>query len=216
MGLYGSEYWTYVLPRRVGRDEAERLTGSAEPIGAQQAAQLGVVDRVLSGTRDEFDRAVTAYAQQLATSSAITRLIETKEILRQADEAVHPLEGYRVAELARMRDDIFFDAHGFTGRRRAFLAKQPVPAAAPPVRWDDPKPGGRASTCRRGWPRRAPHGPNRLAGPAGDPRNTSERCGQPGPAGRCGGLSPGRPGAAPSTVPAGRPDASGHGFPESF
>jgi hypothetical protein len=29
-----------------------------------------------------------------------------------------------------MREDIFFDAHGFTGRRRAFLAKQPVPGAA--------------------------------------------------------------------------------------
>ena len=25
MGLYGSEYWTYVLPRRVGRAEADRL-----------------------------------------------------------------------------------------------------------------------------------------------------------------------------------------------
>jgi putative two-component system hydrogenase maturation factor HypX/HoxX len=121
-----------LLPRRVGRDEAERLTDAAEPIGAQQAAQLGVVDRVLSGARDEFDRAVTAYAQQLATSSAITRLIETKEILRQADEAVHPLEGYRVAELARMRDDIFFDAHNFSALRHGFVCKH---AAAPvPVR----------------------------------------------------------------------------------
>src|SRR5690606_17858471 len=34
MGLTGSEYWTYVLPRRVGAAQAERLTGECLPIGA--------------------------------------------------------------------------------------------------------------------------------------------------------------------------------------
>ena len=47
MGLYGSEYWTYVLPRRVGADEAARLTEQCLPIGAQQAARIGLVDDVL-------------------------------------------------------------------------------------------------------------------------------------------------------------------------
>ena len=42
------------------------------------------------------------------------------------------LEGYRVAELARMRDDIFFDAHNFSALRHGFVCKH---AAAPvPVR----------------------------------------------------------------------------------
>ena len=31
MGLYGSEYWTYVLPRRVGAHRAESLAGRCEP-----------------------------------------------------------------------------------------------------------------------------------------------------------------------------------------
>ena len=44
MGLYGSEYWTYVLPRRVGYVEAENLTQRCLPIGADQAAQSGLVD----------------------------------------------------------------------------------------------------------------------------------------------------------------------------
>ena len=30
-GLYGSEYWTYLLPRRVGRATAARLTGARSP-----------------------------------------------------------------------------------------------------------------------------------------------------------------------------------------
>ena len=41
MGLFGSEYWTYSLPRRVGCDEAERLTTACRPIGAMRAVQLG-------------------------------------------------------------------------------------------------------------------------------------------------------------------------------
>ena len=41
MGLYGSEYWTYVLPRRVGADHAQALTTRCEPIGTAQALRLG-------------------------------------------------------------------------------------------------------------------------------------------------------------------------------
>jgi putative two-component system hydrogenase maturation factor HypX/HoxX len=129
MGLYGSEYWTYVLPGRTGRDDAERLTTACQPIGAAEAARLGLVDHALPGSRPEFDGAVADYAQQLATSTAISRLIEEKRLLRLVDEAGHPLEAYRVAELARMREDIFFDAHGFAARRRAFVTKQPAAAA---------------------------------------------------------------------------------------
>ena len=46
MGLYGSEYWTYVLPRRTGWDEAERLTSACLPIGADHAVAIGLADRV--------------------------------------------------------------------------------------------------------------------------------------------------------------------------
>ncbi len=35
MGLHGSEYWTYTLPRRVGAAEARRLTQSALPVSAR-------------------------------------------------------------------------------------------------------------------------------------------------------------------------------------
>ncbi|PNB76549.1 formyl transferase, partial [Pseudomonas sp. FW305-BF6] len=41
MGLYGSEYWTYSLPRAVGPAMAEKLTEDCLPISALQALQLG-------------------------------------------------------------------------------------------------------------------------------------------------------------------------------
>ena len=47
--LYGSEYWTYLLPRRVGEDRARSLAAARLPMGAAEAARLGLVDRVLAG-----------------------------------------------------------------------------------------------------------------------------------------------------------------------
>src|SRR5262249_51790384 len=44
MRLYGSEYWTYTLPRRVGPMRALKLTESCQPIGAQAACQIGFID----------------------------------------------------------------------------------------------------------------------------------------------------------------------------
>ena len=58
MGLYGSEYWTYVLPRRVGAGEAANLTARCLPIDAAEAARIGLVDGVLRAEPAEFDAAV--------------------------------------------------------------------------------------------------------------------------------------------------------------
>ena len=49
MGLYGSEYWTYVLPRRVGAGRAEQLTEQCLPIGSTEAVTIGLADAVLPG-----------------------------------------------------------------------------------------------------------------------------------------------------------------------
>ncbi|OAD21112.1 formyl transferase-like protein [Candidatus Thiomargarita nelsonii] len=36
MGLYGSEYWTYLLPRRVGQEKAIELTENCLPISTTE------------------------------------------------------------------------------------------------------------------------------------------------------------------------------------
>ena len=53
MGLYGSEYWTYSLPRRVGDVVAKQLTEECKPISAQQAQRIGVVDQLVEYTSSE-------------------------------------------------------------------------------------------------------------------------------------------------------------------
>ena len=130
MGLYGSEYWTYVLPRRVGDLDACRLTQQCLPIGAAHAERIGLVDTLFPGPRRQFDRAVLEHAAELAGRADYPQLLEQKRAARTAAEARKPLEAYRVEELAEMSRDIFDDRHGFTDARRAFVTKQ-KPTATP-------------------------------------------------------------------------------------
>src|SRR3954468_8596926 len=54
-GLFGSEYWTYLLPRRVGADVAERLTSAPfTPVGTREAVELGLLDAAFGAAADDF------------------------------------------------------------------------------------------------------------------------------------------------------------------
>ena len=124
MGLYGSEYWTYVLPRRVGPASAIDLTQQCLPIGAAEAASIGLVDAVLPGPPGAFDKGVLDHARQLAGGRDYRRVLDEKRAARAADEQRKPLDAYRAEELAEMSRDIFDDRHGFTAARHAFVTKQ--------------------------------------------------------------------------------------------
>jgi putative two-component system hydrogenase maturation factor HypX/HoxX len=124
MGLYGSEYWTYVLPRRAGEAQAESLTQQCLPIGWRQAAQLGLADVVLGGSTAQFEVATMAYAARLAARKDFAAVMEAKAASRAADEQRRPLEAYRIQELAEMSRDIFDDRHGFADARHGFVTKR--------------------------------------------------------------------------------------------
>jgi putative two-component system hydrogenase maturation factor HypX/HoxX len=133
MGLYGSEYWTYTLPRRVGDAEARRLTQECLPVGAREAARIGLADGVLPGSWDGFAGAVLEHASALADRADYPQLLRAKQGRLAGDEGRRPLDTYRVRELAQMSRDLFDDRHGFAAARRAFITKRPASgtAAAP-------------------------------------------------------------------------------------
>ena len=57
-GLYGSEYWTYVLPRRVGAEMTEELTSAPfNPIGTRRAKEIGLIDDVFGADLAELPHA---------------------------------------------------------------------------------------------------------------------------------------------------------------
>ncbi|MBN6054882.1 formyl transferase [Nonomuraea sp. RK-328] len=124
MGLFGSELWTYTLPRRVGAATAHRLTQDALPVGAAEAAALGLADEVLPGSRLEFERSVLDYAERLAHDPGYGRALAARRAQREEDERRKPLEAYRVEELAEMSRDMFDDRHGFAAARAAFVGKR--------------------------------------------------------------------------------------------
>jgi putative two-component system hydrogenase maturation factor HypX/HoxX len=130
MGLFGSEYWTYVLPRRVGDLQARSLTEQCLPVGAAEAVSMGLADDVLSGRPEEFEQAVLDDAARMAAADDFARQLDLKGRTRARDEQRRPLETYRVRELAEMSRDMFEDRHGFAAARQAFVAKK-RPASTP-------------------------------------------------------------------------------------
>ncbi|MFF9481803.1 enoyl-CoA hydratase-related protein [Streptomyces sp. NPDC014733] len=124
MGLYGSEYWTYTLPRRVGHGQAARLMRRALPVTAAKALGLGLVDRIVRCAPEEFGAEVSRLAARIATSSPVQRRIEAKKAVRERDEAVKPLSAYRTEELTQMRRTFFDPGAPYHALRADFVRKR--------------------------------------------------------------------------------------------
>ena len=131
MGLHGSEYWTYTLPRRVGPAMAERLTRRALPVGTATAHRIGLVDQVIAAAPQEFGDQVTRRARLLAATPALQRRIAAKKTARERDEATKPLDAYRAEELARMRRNFYGPDETYHALRSAFIRKEPVCGTPP-------------------------------------------------------------------------------------
>ncbi len=143
-GLYGSEYWTYTLPRRVGQTRALELTQSCQPIGTRAAKEMGFLDDTFSVDTEAFEAQLRERAKHLARDPAFRLTLRTKREKRRDDEWVKPLASYRAEELARMRVNFFGPDPAYHEARRRFVFKgNPPPqksrapnrAAVEPVLW---------------------------------------------------------------------------------
>jgi putative two-component system hydrogenase maturation factor HypX/HoxX len=72
-GLYGSEYWTYLLPRRVGSEWTARLTGPPfTPVGTRQAVEIGLLYRCFFGEDRSYHEARRRFVHKLGAPCAVT------------------------------------------------------------------------------------------------------------------------------------------------
>jgi putative two-component system hydrogenase maturation factor HypX/HoxX len=124
MGLHGSEYWTYTLPRRVGAAEAARLTQACLPVTPASALRSGLVDHVIPGDPAAFRAHVAALAEYLVGSPACQALLTAKARQLAAPGQHRPLAAYRAAELAVMARNFFDPGEPYAGLRRAFVYKE--------------------------------------------------------------------------------------------
>ena len=106
MGLYGSEYWTYTLPRRVGRTRALELTESCQPIGAQAARQIGFIDDIFGNDASSFEAELREWVAHIAQDREFRRLLRRKHESRLDDECFKPLAAYRAEEFFRTKSNL--------------------------------------------------------------------------------------------------------------
>ena len=121
MGLFGSEYWTYLLPRRVGMELTLDLTSSCLPISARRAESIGLVDHVLGTDGESFRRQVQRLAAEIAYSDDFHERLRAKRTARLRDERARPLSSYRFVELTQMQRD--FAGPVYQQAREAFVRK---------------------------------------------------------------------------------------------
>jgi putative two-component system protein, hydrogenase maturation factor HypX/HoxX len=132
-GLYGSEYWTYILPRRVGHEVAARLTRAPfKAVGTLEAIELGLLDDCFGEDLADFRTQVCGLAERLARDPALDSYLAEKRAARAYDEALMPLAAYREAELARSHECFFGPDRSYHEARRRFVYKLGAPCAVTP------------------------------------------------------------------------------------
>ncbi|MBU2713673.1 hydrogenase maturation protein [Zooshikella harenae] len=122
MGLYGSEYWTYVLPKRVGEECAQHLTEACLPVGTQRGFALGLFDAVLSERTELYWQQLHDFCLKLSETKYWQHELLQKQHRRQLDENHKPLAVYEAEELNQMWQ--CFNSQTFHNARHVFVYKK--------------------------------------------------------------------------------------------
>jgi putative two-component system hydrogenase maturation factor HypX/HoxX len=123
--LFGSEYWTYLLPRRCGEQAARAVTQARLPVGTGEAVELGLIDDFFSLTPSQFRADVEARAIALAADPQLEDRLAAKRLSRLADEAEKPLQQYRTEELEHMKLNFYGFDPSYHVARYNFIRKVP-------------------------------------------------------------------------------------------
>ncbi len=124
--LYGSEYWTYLLPRRVGPEAAGAIMRDRQPLTAQRALEIGFTDACLGGSVPAFRAEAARRAAELAAQPELTSMLAVKRETRARDEAAKPLATYREEELNHMRRNFYGFDPSYHVARHHFVHKSPA------------------------------------------------------------------------------------------
>ncbi|MDP2810935.1 MAG: hydrogenase maturation protein [Rhodocyclaceae bacterium] len=128
--LYGSEYWTYLLPRRLGEqgvgDKSRATMRNRRPLTAQRAVETGFTDACLAGDVQAFRIDVARRAAEIAAAPDLGQRLATKRERRATDEAAKPLAAYREEELTHMRRNFYGFDPSYHVARHHFVRKSPA------------------------------------------------------------------------------------------
>ncbi len=123
--LYGSEYWTYLLPRRAGPQAARRVTEARLPVGTAEARELGLIDAHFSLDKQSFLLKIKTLAEQIAHDPRFPERLIGKRSRLEQDEKIKPLDAYRDDELKRMKLNFYGFDPSYHVARYNFVRKVP-------------------------------------------------------------------------------------------
>jgi len=123
MGLYGSEYWTYLLPKRIGTQRAILFTEQCLPWGTDIAMEVKLIDDCIDNNNEAFCKKIKLVAEEVTHLSYFSQLLTAKKFKRKRDESYKPLEQYRKEELEKMHKNFFDDDWGYDYKRYCFVHK---------------------------------------------------------------------------------------------
>ena len=129
--LYGSEFWTYLLPRYSGLENAEHITRQRRPMGGKEAVRLGLADECFGDNSRKFEALLLERAKLLAGTNTFNQMIKMKNQRRQTDELKKPLSQYRMEELGKMKQNFFGVDPSYHVARYNFVYK--IPKSRTPV-----------------------------------------------------------------------------------
>jgi len=121
MYLYGSEYWTFNLPKRVGQEKALELTETMQPISANQAKQIGLVDDAFGTNFKEFVSMLEERVQNLSEPNFAKQYISKKQEQKTHTYFVE-IQKARTNELNNMKKN--FQAPNYNQARKRFVYKE--------------------------------------------------------------------------------------------
>jgi putative two-component system protein, hydrogenase maturation factor HypX/HoxX len=127
MGLFGSEYWTYLLPKRIGSDMALKLTKECQPMIAKEALNIGFADTLIEEDWEHFHQQLFNLVERISNSESHEQTLALKLRQRMADEKEKPLATYRAQELNHMHTAFFDLSSRYHKERRTFVYKGKVP-----------------------------------------------------------------------------------------
>lgn len=123
--LYGSEYWTYSLPRRIGEAASRALMQERLPLTAADAVARGLLDAAFGEGAQDFGEQVLDRALALAATHNLTQRLAQKQAQREQDEAHKPLADYRAEELQRMHRNFYGFDPSYHVARHHFVYRKP-------------------------------------------------------------------------------------------
>ncbi|WP_136667199.1 enoyl-CoA hydratase-related protein [Flavobacterium sp. H122] len=124
-GLYGSEYWTYLLPQRVGNAKAFQLTDECMPVSTQEAKVIGLIDNYFGENGADFCEKIRQAAEKitLIPDYDYEKILVEKKQKRKIDEDIKPLHFYRKEELTKMFENFFGEDMSYHFARYFFVHK---------------------------------------------------------------------------------------------